>query len=124
MEEHSSKERKGISKSLKRFFGVGDFGFNFMTNIETYCRAYGNLYSGFQSSGCGSVLSFQKSSRQVFRKEHGNYLLPVYGGGTCSGIRILPQHLDRAHYGKHCPVLLHYDQRLRSGPLRGLRYLQ
>ena len=41
MEEHSnheqnSNEHKEISKSLKRFFGVGDFGFNFMTNIETY----------------------------------------------------------------------------------------
>lgn len=29
-------ERNGISKALKRFFGVGDFGFSFMTNIETY----------------------------------------------------------------------------------------
>ena len=36
MEDHSSNERKEISKSLKRFFGVGDFGFNLMTNIETY----------------------------------------------------------------------------------------
>ena len=29
-------ERKGISKALKYFFGVGDFGFSYMTNIETY----------------------------------------------------------------------------------------
>ena len=36
MEDHSSNERKEISKSLKRFFSVGDFGFNLMTNIETY----------------------------------------------------------------------------------------
>lgn len=32
----NKKERNGISKALKRFFGVGDFGFSFMTNIETY----------------------------------------------------------------------------------------
>lgn len=34
------KKRNGISRSLKRFFGVGDFGFSFMTNIETYYFTY------------------------------------------------------------------------------------
>lgn len=34
--EGNSKRRSGISKSLRRFFGVGDMGFNLMTNIETY----------------------------------------------------------------------------------------
>lgn len=33
---NQNERRKGISKSLKLFFGVGDFGFGFMTNIETY----------------------------------------------------------------------------------------
>lgn len=30
------QEKKGLSKNLKRFFGVGDFGFGFMANLETY----------------------------------------------------------------------------------------
>lgn len=34
------KKRNGISKSLRRFFGIGDFGFSFMTNIETYYFQY------------------------------------------------------------------------------------
>ena len=29
-------ERKGISKALRRFYGVGDFGFTLMTNVESY----------------------------------------------------------------------------------------
>ena len=40
MGDRESKKRNGISKSLKRFFGVGDFGFSFMTNIETYYFTY------------------------------------------------------------------------------------
>ncbi len=36
MSDQPKTERKGISKALKTFFGVGDFGFSFMTNIETY----------------------------------------------------------------------------------------
>ena len=35
MSDQPKTERKGISKALKTFFGVGDFGFSFMTNIET-----------------------------------------------------------------------------------------
>ncbi len=35
-----SKEKKPISNTLKMFFGVGDLGFNWMTNIETYYFAY------------------------------------------------------------------------------------
>ena len=31
-----TKKRNGLSKSLKTFFGIGDLGFSFMTNIETY----------------------------------------------------------------------------------------
>ncbi len=34
--EGNSKRSSGISKSLRRFFGVGDMGLNLMTNIETY----------------------------------------------------------------------------------------
>ena len=34
------KEKKQLSKALKTFFGVGDLGFNWMTNIETYYFAY------------------------------------------------------------------------------------
>ena len=29
-------ERKGLSKALRRFYGVGDFGFTLMTNVESY----------------------------------------------------------------------------------------
>ncbi len=29
-------QRKGLSKALKRFYGVGDFGFTLMTNVESY----------------------------------------------------------------------------------------
>ena len=29
-------QRKGISKALRRFYGVGDFGFTLMTNVESY----------------------------------------------------------------------------------------
>lgn len=36
----TTTERKGLSKSLKRFFGVGDFGFTLMTNIDTYYSSY------------------------------------------------------------------------------------
>lgn len=35
-----AKQKKPISKGLKTFFGVGDLGFNWMTNIETYYYAY------------------------------------------------------------------------------------
>lgn len=35
-----SKEKKQVSKALKTFFGVGDLGFNWMSNIETYYYAY------------------------------------------------------------------------------------
>lgn len=31
-----AKEKKQLSKSLRTFFGVGDFGFNLMSNVETY----------------------------------------------------------------------------------------
>lgn len=40
MGEEGGKKRNGISKALKRFFGIGDFGFSFMTNIETYYFQY------------------------------------------------------------------------------------
>lgn len=35
-----AKQKKPVSKGLKVFFGVGDLGFNWMTNIETYYYAY------------------------------------------------------------------------------------
>ncbi|MBR2527116.1 MAG: MFS transporter [Blautia sp.] len=35
-----AKEKKPLSTALKTFFGVGDLGFNWMTNIETYYYAY------------------------------------------------------------------------------------
>ena len=35
-----AKQRKPVSKGLKTFFGIGDLGFNWMTNIETYYYAY------------------------------------------------------------------------------------
>lgn len=34
------KEKKPLSTALKTFFGVGDLGFNWMSNIETYYFAY------------------------------------------------------------------------------------
>lgn len=34
------KNQKGLSKSLKRFFGVGDFGFGLMSNIDTFYASY------------------------------------------------------------------------------------
>lgn len=36
----SDKKRQGISPSLKKFFGVGDFGFNLMSNIDTFYASY------------------------------------------------------------------------------------
>ena len=35
-----NKKKTGLSNSLKRFFGIGDLGFSFMTNIETYYFQY------------------------------------------------------------------------------------
>jgi len=35
-----AKENKPISKALKTFFGIGDMGFSWMTNIETYYFAF------------------------------------------------------------------------------------
>ena len=34
--ENKSKQPKGLSNTLKYFFGVGDAGFNLMSNIETF----------------------------------------------------------------------------------------
>lgn len=34
------KEPKKISGSLKKFFGVGDFGFTLMSNIDTFYASY------------------------------------------------------------------------------------
>lgn len=31
-----TKERKGLSKALRYFYGVGDFGFTLMSNVESY----------------------------------------------------------------------------------------
>ena len=36
----NKKQRNGLSKALKTFYGVGDFGFSFMSNIETYYFNY------------------------------------------------------------------------------------
>ena len=36
----NKKQRKGLSGALKTFFGIGDLGFSFMTNIETYYFQY------------------------------------------------------------------------------------
>ena len=30
-----TKERKGLSKALRYFYGVGDFGFTLMSNVES-----------------------------------------------------------------------------------------
>ena len=35
-----NKEPKKISGTLKKFFGVGDFGFSLMSNIDTYYASY------------------------------------------------------------------------------------
>ena len=35
-----NKQPKPISKNLKRFFGIGDFGFTFMSNIDTFYSSY------------------------------------------------------------------------------------
>lgn len=35
-----TNKSKGLSKSLKRFFGVGDFGFGLMTSIDTFYATY------------------------------------------------------------------------------------
>ena len=32
----STKKRNGLSKALKRFYGVGDCGFTLMSNVESY----------------------------------------------------------------------------------------
>ena len=34
--QESKKQGLTISKALRRFYGVGDFGFTLMTNVETY----------------------------------------------------------------------------------------
>lgn len=31
-----SNEKKGLSKALKLFYGIGDCGFTLMTNVESY----------------------------------------------------------------------------------------
>ena len=36
----NKKQRNGLSRALKTFYGVGDFGFSFMSNIETYYFNY------------------------------------------------------------------------------------
>ena len=36
----NKKQRNGLSGALKTFFGIGDLGFSFMTNIETYYFQY------------------------------------------------------------------------------------
>ncbi|MGE4352819.1 MAG: MFS transporter [Oscillospiraceae bacterium] len=35
-----NKERHGISKALKRFYGIGDFGFNMMANVDTFFASF------------------------------------------------------------------------------------
>ena len=32
--------KKPLSKALKRFYGIGDFGFTLMSNVELYCFSY------------------------------------------------------------------------------------
>lgn len=34
------KENKAVSSALKKFFGIGDFGFGLMTNIDTFYATY------------------------------------------------------------------------------------
>ncbi len=36
MKEEKKTPQKGLSKMLKRFYGVGDCGFTLMSNIESY----------------------------------------------------------------------------------------
>ena len=36
MKEEKKTSQKGLSKMLKRFYGVGDCGFTLMSNIESY----------------------------------------------------------------------------------------
>lgn len=35
-----TKERHGLSKALKGFYGIGDFGFSLMSNIDTYYSSF------------------------------------------------------------------------------------
>lgn len=35
-----TKERQGLSKALKGFYGIGDFGFSLMSNIDTYYSSF------------------------------------------------------------------------------------
>ena len=39
MSDNNTKP-KGLSKSLKYFFGVGDCGFTLMSNIDTFYASY------------------------------------------------------------------------------------
>lgn len=34
--EYTNQKRNGLSKALKRFYGVGDCGFTLMSNVESY----------------------------------------------------------------------------------------
>lgn len=48
--------KKGLSKSLKLWYGCGDFGFTLMTNVETfYFNAFMTNIAGFSTALAGTV---------------------------------------------------------------------
>ena len=50
-------QRKGLSKALKRFYGVGDFGFTLMSNVESYYfQAFLTDFAKF-STGTAGIIS-------------------------------------------------------------------
>ena len=49
-------QRKGISKALRYFYGVGDFGFTLMTNVESYYfQGFLTNLAMFSNSTAGST---------------------------------------------------------------------
>ena len=60
-------ERKGISKALRRFYGVGDFGFTLMTNVESYYfQGFLTNLALFSTSTAGSVSQLRQDSTLKF----------------------------------------------------------
>ncbi len=53
MSNANKKEPKGLSKALKRFYGVGDCGFTLMTNVESYYFSF--FLTNLAQFGLGTV---------------------------------------------------------------------
>lgn len=50
-EKENGNQRKPLSKTLRRFFGIGDAGFTLMTNVETfYFMSFLTDYAGFTTA--------------------------------------------------------------------------